>query len=101
MAGAVRRTHHYSLSDFIMDIIIGAIVSLIVQWLKPRVGGEYATLGLLAVLCLAAAGIYTALVALGYWDAFYRVLVTAGAFYAFVVQRFEGKSLFDPEELER
>jgi hypothetical protein len=51
-----------------MEIIVGAIVSLIVQALKGRVGGEYATLGILAVLSLGTAGIYTALVAAGYWQ---------------------------------
>jgi hypothetical protein len=29
------------------------------------------------------------------------ILMTARAFYAFVIQRFEGKDLFFPDELER
>ena len=34
-------------------------------------------------------------------QALYQVLITAGAFYAFVIKRFEGKELFSPEEMER
>jgi hypothetical protein len=83
-----------------MEIIIGAIVSLIVQFVKGK-NSQYVTLAILAVLSLAAAGLYTVLVDTGYWDAVYGILVTAGAFYAFVIQRFEGGTLFSPEELER
>jgi hypothetical protein len=54
-------------------------------------------------LCLGAAGVYTVLVAVGYWETVVNVLILAGAFYAFVIQRFESKekSVFTPEELER
>ena len=83
-----------------MEFILGAFVSLIVQALKKR-GSEWSTLLTLIVICLAASAIYTALVAVGYWETVYQVLLTAGAFYAFVIQRFEGKELFTPEELER
>jgi hypothetical protein len=76
-----------------MEIIIGAIVSLIVQSLKSRFASQYATLAILAVLSLAAAGIYTVLLNTGYWEAVYGILVTAGAFYAFVIQRFESDKL--------
>ena len=31
----------------------------------------------------------------------YTALVAAGAFYAFVIKRFEGAELLTPEELER
>jgi hypothetical protein len=36
--------------------------------------------------------IYTALSAAGYWQTIASVLMTGGAFYAFVLQRFEGSS---------
>ena len=58
------------------------------------------TLATLVVLSLSAAAIYTALVATGYWETVYQVLLTAGAFYAFVIRRFEGTELFSPEEVE-
>ena len=73
-----------------MELFIGALVSLIVQALKGKSGGPYWTLGALAVLSLGAAGVYTALVAAGYWETVCQVLVTAGAFYAFVIPGFEG-----------
>lgn len=47
-------------------------------------------LGLLAI-SIGAAGLYCALVAVGYWETVGNVLITAGAFYAFVIQRFERK----------
>jgi hypothetical protein len=71
-----------------------------VQALKKQ-GSEFATLAMLLVLSLCAAGLYTALVATGYWETVYQVLLVAGAIYAFVIQRFEGKPLFTPEAIER
>ncbi len=73
-----------------MTIIIGAAVSLFVQYIKNVLKfGEYQTLGAVLVLSLAAAGVYTTLVNLGLWEAFGTVLVTAGAFYTFVIERFK------------
>jgi hypothetical protein len=72
--------------------MIGALVSLVVQALKSKFGGGWKTLAILAIVSLVAASLYTALVAVGYWQVVASVLVTAGAFYAFVIQRFEGSS---------
>lgn len=72
-----------------MEIIVGALVSVIAQLTKKYVPGEWAKMLLVVVLCLAAAGIYTTLTAFGYWQTFATVLITAGAFYAFIIQRFE------------
>lgn len=72
-----------------MTIIIGAIVSLLVQWLKQWSKNEWTTLLAVLVLSLAGAAIYTLLVNTGYWELFSGILVTAGAFYAFILQRFE------------
>jgi hypothetical protein len=82
-----------------MELIIGAFISLVVQALKKQ-GSAFWTMATLVVLCLTAAGVYTALASVGYWDTVYQVLVTAGAFYAFVIQRFEGKELFSADEVE-
>jgi hypothetical protein len=41
---------------------------------------------------MVAASIYTALVAVGYWQVVAEMLVTAVTFYTFVFQRFEGTS---------
>ena len=75
-----------------MTIIIGAAVSLLVQWIKQRSAGQLETLLILLGISIGAAGLYCALVAVGYWETVGNVLVNAGAFYAFVIQRFESTS---------
>lgn len=72
-----------------MELLIGAAVSLLIQVLKKWSKNEYITLATLLAVSLTAAGIYTALTAAGYWSVVATVLTTAGAFYAFVLQRFE------------
>jgi hypothetical protein len=74
-----------------MEIIIGTIVSLIVQGLKQKATSQWQTLGVLLVLSIAAAGLYVVFVSVGYWETIANVLIVAGAFYAFVIQRFESK----------
>lgn len=70
-------------------IIIGSAVSLLTQWLKTQFKtSEYKTLGVLLVVSLVAAFIYTYLVSAGYWQTVASTLVVAGAFYTFVLQRF-------------
>jgi hypothetical protein len=75
-----------------MLLIVAAIVSIIVQFIKQKVTTEWETLLILIVISLAGAGVYTALVDFGYWEAFYGVLVTASAFYTLILARFEGGS---------
>jgi hypothetical protein len=75
-----------------MLVIIAALVSIAVQFLKQRVTSQWETLLILVALSLAGAGIYTALVDFGYWESVYGVLVTASAFYALVLARFEQTS---------
>lgn len=73
-----------------MEVIIGALVSLIVEVLKKQFGtSEYKTLGVLLVISLVAAAAYTYLVTAGYWQTVASVLVLAGAFYTFVLARFK------------
>lgn len=85
-----------------MELIIGAAVSLIVQLVKSKARNQWETLVILLGISLAAAGIYTALVATGYWSSVAAILIAAGAFYAFVIQRFESSEpLFSPDEVER
>ena len=72
-----------------MELILGAGISLFIQWIKSRTNmTEYNVLGLLLVLCIVAAAVYTFLVYAGLWETFYTILTTAGAFYAFVIKRF-------------
>ncbi len=70
--------------------IVSAAVSLLVQWLKVKFGTqEWKTLGVLLVVSLVAAAGYTYLVAAGYWETVAQVLVIAGAFFTFVIARFQ------------
>jgi len=75
-----------------MEILIGAAVSLIVQWFKQKLTSEWQTLAALLALALAAAAAYTLLVSVGYWETVANVLIIAGAFYAYIIQRFEAKA---------
>ena len=79
-----------------MEIFIGAAVSVFVQWVKQKSTSQLETLLILLAVSLGAAGIYAALVAVGYWTTVASILVYAGAFYAFVVQRFEQKDPSQP-----
>lgn len=73
-----------------MEIILGSAVSLVVEWLKSKTNlGEYKTLVALLIVSLVAAFIYTYLVAAGYWQTVASVLLTAGAFYTFIIARFK------------
>ena len=76
-----------------MEVILGIGVSLVIQTLKNVLKlGEYGTLAALFVLALAGAGIYTWLVDAGLWESVWQILVTAGAFYSFIIARFEPDS---------
>jgi hypothetical protein len=76
-----------------MELILGAIVSVIAQFSKKIFGtGEWQTLGTVAVLSLVAAGVYQLLNAYDYWGSVQQILITAGAFYSFVILRFSGAS---------
>lgn len=71
-------------------MILGAGVALFVQWTKKVLGtSEYVTLGMALGLSLSAAITYTLLVNADMWETVKSVLLTAGAFYTFVIARFE------------
>ena len=73
-----------------MEIIVGAAVSLLVQWLKGKFQtSEYMTLLVLLLVSIAGAAVYTYFVNVGIWEAVANVLVLAGAFYTFVIARFK------------
>lgn len=72
-----------------MEIILGVLVSLASQLSKKIFGtGEYQTLGTVAVLSLAASGVYVLFGHSEYWDTVVQILTTAGAFYTFIIARF-------------
>lgn len=65
----------------------GVIVSLVVQFAKNKFKLNAAgVLAFVAVLSLIGGGAYKALLAYGMWEAFVGVIVSAGAFYAFIIK---------------
>ncbi len=75
-----------------MEIILAVLVSALTQWLKQHMPNQYYTLGLVAVLSLVGAGIYTTLVDIGYWRGALQIMIIAGAIYTYIIARFEGGS---------
>ena len=67
-------------------------MSVSMQLIKSKVPGEYARIAVVVLMSLATAGMYTALVATGYWESVVNILISAGGVYAFIIQRFENKS---------
>ena len=73
-----------------IELILGAVVSLVAQFTKDLVSkNEWARLGLVVALALLAALAYSTLQATGYWESATAILVSAGAFYTFIVERFK------------
>lgn len=73
-----------------MEIIIGALVSLIVQFIKNKFGtSEYQTLAAVLLVSFVGAATYVLLADTSFWPVIMQVVVVAGAFYAYIIQRFE------------
>jgi len=73
---------------------IGVLISLITQGFKinQKKKGEdsrFRTTAFLVLLALVGAGLFQIISALGYWEIVWGVLVTAGAFYAFIIKNVE------------
>lgn len=76
---------------------VGVLVSGLVQWLKGVMKTSSSmTLLLLAVVALVASAGYNFLMHVGLLPTVITVLTTAGAFYAFIIQRFETPSGSQP-----
>ncbi len=73
-----------------MDIILGAVVSAIVQIIK-KFGreNEWITLAIVVVLSVLASIFYSLFSEYGLWDKIIPILMTAGAIYAFIIRRFD------------
>ena len=70
-----------------MELLIGAIVTGVMQIIKKYFGTTgWMTYLVLALLSLAAALVYYVIVEFGYWEIFYKVVLSAGAIYAFIVR---------------
>lgn len=73
-----------------MDILIGAIVSVIVEIIKKLTGTkEWVTLLFVLLTSIVAAGIYAFLIQTTLWDKILPVLGYAGAIYVYIIRRFE------------
>ena len=76
--------------DITSYIVIGAVVSVIVQFLKNKFGTESQwTLLIVAGLSVVAGSIYFLLKDTSYWQSIISVLVYAGAIYTYILKRFE------------
>lgn len=81
------------MTDFATLLIVGAAVSLLVQWLKSSFGtSSWKTLSIVIAVSLAASGAYVFFANSPYWETFVKVLVGAGAVYTYIIQRFEVNS---------
>lgn len=73
-----------------MDIILGAVVSLLVQGIKKYfLTDEYTTLVIVVGVSFLGAILYVWLIHAGLWESFLRILVAAGAMYTYIIQRFK------------
>lgn len=65
----------------------GVVVSLIVEMIKTKLGGSTsATMAVVVILSLLGGVIYTALTYFQLWEAFLGIIISAGAFYAFIIK---------------
>ena len=73
-----------------MEYILGVAVSLLVQWLKVKMNTDTWTT-MLAVLMFSFVGAagYVLLSHTDFWPVIVQILTVAGAFYAYILQRFE------------
>lgn len=73
-----------------MEYIIATGVALAVQWLKNKMGTNVlGTYVVVLAVSFAAAGVYVYIKDTALWPVFVQVLTIAGAFYAFIIRRFE------------
>lgn len=73
-----------------MEIIVGIAVSLFTQAAK-KYGklDDLGTLALVFAVCTVAAFVYVYFQDASWWSTFMTVLATAGAFYTYIIRRFE------------
>lgn len=74
-----------------MEIIIGASVSILVQLIKKYLDSTTEKLIAVVMISLVAGTIYYLLAPSQYWYSFIEILGFAGAFYTYIIRRFEEK----------
>lgn len=76
--------------DLISMVIVGAVVSLVVQTIKKYAGtSEYETLASVIAVSVIAGIVYVFFKDSVWWQNFLEILVAAGAVYTYIIQRFE------------
>lgn len=84
-----------------MLIILGACVSLLVQFLKTTLKtNQWVTLAIVLGLSFVSALFYFLLTRFNLWQSFAAVVVIAGAVYAYIIQRFEKAGLINKETVD-
>lgn len=70
-----------------MELLIGALVSGIVQVVKKYLGtATWVTYFVLAALSLIAGAVYFFITKFGYWEHVYQILLSAAAVYALLIR---------------
>jgi len=72
-----------------MEIIIGASVSILVQLIKKYLESTTEKLIAVVILSLVAGTVYYLYSPTEYWHQSIQILGFAGAFYTYIIQRFE------------
>jgi hypothetical protein len=76
--------------DITSFIIIGAIVSLVVQYLKNKLGtNSNGTLLAVMVISIASGSVYYFIKDTTLWQPILQILAFAGAIYTYILKRFE------------
>lgn len=71
-------------------VIAGVLISSLVEYLKRKFRtSRKGTFALIAVIAILGASAFKALAFYGLWEAFFGILVIAGAFYAFIIKNVE------------
>jgi hypothetical protein len=78
------------MTEIVSLAIVGAAVSVLVQFIKSTVGtSRTATIATVVALSLAGGAAYQILHTTSFWPAFLKILLIANAIYGFVISNFE------------
>ena len=78
--------------DFGSLVLVGAVVSLFVQFVKTYLEtSKFWTLAAVLVFSLVSGGLYVVLRETSYFETVVQIVLAAGAVYAFVIKQFESK----------
>ena len=82
--------------ELVSLVIIGAIVSALVQWLKKAFGANTAGVYLIVIiLSIVASTVYVVYKDASWWATLVQILSASGGVYNYIIRRFEDE---DPTE---